>query len=184
MATSFIIDSVDANGKKYTKTVPYVNPDATNEQLRALAEGLNSLTSNTYVSGTRVEKTDFLDDGGLDRYACIVGNLAKISGESFNSEGVMTLYFRYLPLFDYDKIEDDPDVKITISGKKPRGATITTEPVAGQLKITITKPEGTTYQLGQKNIPFSVHINSTGGYAAATADFMLMGFDESEMEEI
>lgn len=184
MSTNIIFESTDSNGKKYQKAIPGVSSTATNEQLKTLAQSLNALTGNTYVGGTRVDRIDLDSDNGLNRYACVVGNLAKISGENFNAEGTMTLYFRYLPLFNYDKIEDDPNVKITISGKKPKGATITTTPVAGQLKITITKPEGTTYQLGQLNIPFTVSINATGDYAAATADFMLMGFAETEMEAI
>lgn len=59
--TSIIIETLDANGKKYQKAYPNVNPNATNAQLKSFAMTVTNLTDNVYTGGTRVIKVD-LDD--------------------------------------------------------------------------------------------------------------------------
>lgn len=56
--TNMYIDSLDTNGKKVQRSITNLNPDATNNQLRALAIGINALSTNTFGSATKVERTD------------------------------------------------------------------------------------------------------------------------------
>lgn len=51
---SIQITAIDQNEKKVTDKISYVNPTATNEQLLAFAEQLNSLTTNTYTGTTKI----------------------------------------------------------------------------------------------------------------------------------
>ena len=56
MKTSVILTSTDLSGKKLQKTLTNINTNATAAQLKTLAQGLNSLTTNTYVETGRVDK--------------------------------------------------------------------------------------------------------------------------------
>ena len=51
---SIQIASVDANNKKVTDKIPYVNPEATDEQLVNFAIMLEQLTDNTYTGTTKI----------------------------------------------------------------------------------------------------------------------------------
>lgn len=48
------ITSQDANGKKVTDKISYVNPQATDAQLTEFAQKLNSLTGQTYIGTTKI----------------------------------------------------------------------------------------------------------------------------------
>ena len=56
MATKVTIQiaAVDSNGKKITDKIPYVNPNATNEQLVNFAVMLEQLTTNSYIGTTKI----------------------------------------------------------------------------------------------------------------------------------
>jgi len=51
---SIQISSTDANEKKVTDKIAYVNPQATNEQLVAFAQMLLNLSNNTYLATTKI----------------------------------------------------------------------------------------------------------------------------------
>lgn len=54
--TNLIIQAKSSRDKNVTTTITYVNPQATNAQLIALADALNALTSNSktqYIKDTR-----------------------------------------------------------------------------------------------------------------------------------
>lgn len=51
---SIQIASVDANNKKVTDKISYVNPEATDEQLINFAIMLEQLTDNTYTGTTKI----------------------------------------------------------------------------------------------------------------------------------
>lgn len=59
MQTNIVINAT-ASGKKIATTITYVNPQATNAKLLALARKLNSLTSNDFISATKETKGEFL----------------------------------------------------------------------------------------------------------------------------
>lgn len=59
--TSLIITSTDTGGKTFNKTLTDVNAHATAENLQAFAQGLNSLTTNTFNSAALVERTEIVD---------------------------------------------------------------------------------------------------------------------------
>ncbi len=53
---SISIVTVDNTNKKQTTNVNYVNPEATNEKLREFATKLTALTTDTYLSMTKITK--------------------------------------------------------------------------------------------------------------------------------
>lgn len=59
MQVNVIINST-VNGKKKTTTLTYVNPQASNNKLLALAQALNALTVNTFVSASKETKGEVL----------------------------------------------------------------------------------------------------------------------------
>ena len=60
MQVNIIISARDPNAKKITTTVSYVNPQATNAKLLALAQALNAFTENTFTSATKEIKGEVL----------------------------------------------------------------------------------------------------------------------------
>ena len=50
------IVTVNSSYKKQTTNVSYVNPEATNENLREFASKLIALTDDTYLSMTKITK--------------------------------------------------------------------------------------------------------------------------------
>lgn len=56
MQTSLIINTTDQNDKALQKTVTFVNADCSASVLKTAAQKLNSLTTNTYVKTTRIDK--------------------------------------------------------------------------------------------------------------------------------
>lgn len=53
--TSLIIETTK-EGEKKQKSIPYINPNASNNELLAFAQGLVDLTNQTYESTTRLDK--------------------------------------------------------------------------------------------------------------------------------
>ena len=60
MQVNVIIKSEDNNGKKINTTLTYVNQQATNQSLLALAQALNAFTTNTFLSATKEIKGEVL----------------------------------------------------------------------------------------------------------------------------
>lgn len=56
MKTSLIISSTNSNGVSKQKTIPYVNPNATNQEMVQFGEGLVNLTNATYGGTYRIDK--------------------------------------------------------------------------------------------------------------------------------
>lgn len=87
--TSLTINSTQ-NGKKVTDKISYVNPNITTQQAVLLAQTINSLTNNAYISTTRQDTTDL--DGASGKPAfnfaafCTVKNpsTGKIAYHNFN----------------------------------------------------------------------------------------------------
>lgn len=51
---SIQITQNDATDKKITDKISYVNPEATNEQLKEFAQALVALTENSYTGTTKI----------------------------------------------------------------------------------------------------------------------------------
>lgn len=58
MPTTLQIEFSNPSGKKGTKNVPNINPDASDQDLNNFAKRLNGLTQNTWKGSLRVDKTD------------------------------------------------------------------------------------------------------------------------------
>lgn len=109
--TSVILTARDESGKDLQKSLTDINPDATNAQLMTFAQKLNSMTKNTYISTTRVDKincdtepgdtrptptltldktsdtvtniTDAMDDGSTNGYAYTISGTYTGDGDLF-----------------------------------------------------------------------------------------------------
>ena len=57
---SLVIQSTDTSAKKNTTTVTNINPEATNAQIKQLAQKLIAFTTDTYVSVTKITKEDVI----------------------------------------------------------------------------------------------------------------------------
>jgi len=57
---NIVITATTTAGKKKTTTVSYVNPQAANSKLAALAVALNAFTTNSYVSASKETKGEVL----------------------------------------------------------------------------------------------------------------------------
>ena len=66
METSLSMKTIAQNGTKNTTTLSYVNPNASDELLKTYAQKLASLTTDTYNSTTKIQKTD-LDSEAEDK---------------------------------------------------------------------------------------------------------------------
>ena len=53
---SVVINSKDSSGKNLSKTISSINPEAQPSDLKAMAQGLNALTKNTYDSAERIAR--------------------------------------------------------------------------------------------------------------------------------
>lgn len=56
MQTSLNITSVDATNKQQTKSLTYINPNATNAQLKSAAQKFTAISKNTYSDADRIIK--------------------------------------------------------------------------------------------------------------------------------
>ena len=57
---SLVITSTDTSAKKNTTTVTNINPEATNAQIKQLAQKLIAFTTDTYVGVTKVTKDEVI----------------------------------------------------------------------------------------------------------------------------
>lgn len=57
-----------ATGSKITTSVPYVNPNASNDALKEFALKLNAFTTNTYASTDRVETVNVDTESGRKQF--------------------------------------------------------------------------------------------------------------------
>lgn len=53
---SLVISSTDTSDKKQTNTVTHINPEATNAQIRQLAQMFIAFTTDTYVGASKITK--------------------------------------------------------------------------------------------------------------------------------
>lgn len=60
MQVNVVITQNDTSGKKLTTTISYVNGEASNAALATLAQSLNALTTNLYISASKETKGEIL----------------------------------------------------------------------------------------------------------------------------
>jgi len=79
MSTSLNIKMKTASNKDISQAITYLDPNSSNADLQGFAEGLVSLTTNTLVSTTKIDKTD------------ISGNFYTPTITIVNSEGASSI---------------------------------------------------------------------------------------------
>ena len=56
MQTSLNVTSLDGSNKKSTKSITYINPNATNAELKTLAQKFNAISTNEYQDAERIDR--------------------------------------------------------------------------------------------------------------------------------
>lgn len=97
MATSFTITQTTQSDKKITRSITNINPEASDGQIAALAQGLNNLTTNRLDGVDRVDKRDI--DTSETYYTPEVSMEVAV-GEASNytfADNVLTVKYNNLP---------------------------------------------------------------------------------------
>lgn len=151
MKTSVILTATDLSGKKLQKTLTNINSNATAAQLKTLAQGLNGLTTNTYVETGRVDKivcdletgkttpTLTLATASATKAAVAAAEGAYENEITYNGDGVLTVLTSGAGIVA--TIEDDT-LYVTFVGE---GATGT---------VTVYASEGSEYAAA--NVTFTI----------------------------
>lgn len=90
MQANLEIQSTTNTGKKETKNITYINPEATNSQLQNLSETLIGLTTNTYTGANRITEENVTSSGG----AKLQPTLTVSNGGTVTYNGDGQLFFR------------------------------------------------------------------------------------------
>lgn len=90
-SASLIIEST-SYGEKKQKTITDINPNARNSELQVLAQGINALTTNIYVGGTKVLKqniseSDSGDSGKTEPTLTLSKNTDGIINVNYDGDG-------------------------------------------------------------------------------------------------
>ena len=56
MQVSLNITSIDSSQNKKSKSLTYINPNATNAQLQTAAQKFTAISSNTYIDAERITR--------------------------------------------------------------------------------------------------------------------------------
>jgi len=65
--TSVVMDTVDQAHKQSSRSITYIDPNASNSDIKNFVEGLNGLTHQTLAAARRVDSTDIINDTRLTR---------------------------------------------------------------------------------------------------------------------
>lgn len=159
--TSLIITSTDTGGKTVNKTLTNINPGATKGELRKFAQGLNSLTTNTYEGAAIVQRTEIPTDANDPCFTVtpttIVHDRIKAGGTEFYG------------MFTYEYGNRVP----TLSGKKLSYLDITVSELG--FKIVNTTPSGELRQSRDANVTFTLTLPAQDSYRAASVDVTITG---------
>ena len=60
--TSVIMETTDSAQNKSSRSITYIDPDATSTEIKDFVVGLNGLTNQTLTNARRVDTTDILND--------------------------------------------------------------------------------------------------------------------------
>lgn len=122
MQSSLIIDLVDATGKKLQKTITFVNPAATNDQLEEFSQRLVALTTSTLTGASRVDKSS-------------------VTESYSNTQGAHTLIITYTDSAGQTKQKTIPNINPEVSNSTlqdfaQRLIALTTNSFAGATRIS------------------------------------------------
>lgn len=176
MATNIIIETTSASGKKLQKAIANVNPNATNYELKVFAQSLNSLTSNTYVGTTRIDRVD-ISDARSPRDPHFTITPAAIRLGTFNEEP-------YKVTCTLDYLGDDRTA--TYSGTIPTDGENTPLPVdvkAKQIVFDLTQIDGDVV-CGQDTLVLTFTLPATEDYDAATATVTFTSADATHSKTV
>jgi len=90
METSLVIKSKDTAQKEVTKSLTNINPNVSNANLKTAAQMFTSISSGTYYSATRVDKTDVDEQTGKTEPTLTVSD----NSYTYNGDGEI---FGYSP---------------------------------------------------------------------------------------
>jgi len=184
---SLTIEGTDAEGKKSSMKIPYINPNISNETMKDFAEMCAELSTDTYTGTTKTTEEDITnggEGGGLEDAGYTfwtnnselmpagVAQLSKYSGEELSFElQIVSKHGRGY----YSGVE-----ALTFSGKKPKGTELSL--FNGKFLCEFT---GATYDTtGQDTTlqQLQIHIAPTETAKGATL-YLYFDAKEADMEE-
>lgn len=180
MATNIIIETTSASGKKLQKAITNVNPNATNYELKVFAQKLNSLTSNTYVGTTRIDRVD-ISDARSPRDPHFTITPAKIRMGEFNNE---TTDPPYSQTFTFEYLGDDRIP--TYSGQLPiddQKANFTVDVKAKSVTLA-PSDEGCAITGGTATGTLVFKLPATADYDEATAELTFTSADPNYFKNV
>ena len=152
--TSLIVTSTDTNGKSFSKTYTSINPNASKGELRTFAQGLNSLTKNTYEGAAVVKRTEIPTD---PTDPCFVVTPTVIPHAKIMMSGAVVY-----GMFSYEGDARTP----TLSGKRPEYAQIQ----CNESGFTITNTLSYATFGGSVDCTFTLTLPAAGSYKAVSVD--------------
>lgn len=110
----------DPNGKSGSKTITDINPHARDYATKAFCSALVGLTDNTLTGLEKVERTDIMTPKNMTAYALSISHAAT-HRQAFKNKVLEVA-------LDYEDFADAAGWAMpTVSGTKPKDATITVE---------------------------------------------------------
>lgn len=169
----------DVSGKKSTKNLTDLSATATDAQIAALVEGLNSLTTNTLSQINRVETTD-ITNGGLENagYALSAGDtdveVPSIIKMSEWSELTVDAPWSAPLISKYGTGTQSGAQNLTFSGRKPVNSEV--KFTNGYVRV-VFKGDGHVFAQGTDLFQLQVHIAPTATAQGATLYLYLQGVE-------
>lgn len=166
--TSLIITSSDTSGKTSNKTITDINPATSVASVRAFAQNLNNLTTNTYEGAAIVTRTEIPTDA---TDPCFVVKPTVIPHDSINEPDEKVFGF-----FSYAGWGRTP----TISGQK-----------LSYIDITVNQNGFMIENVGQHaqisdidDCTFTITLPASPPYKAVSVDVTITGCDASNIIDI
>lgn len=99
--TSVNITYLDSKGKKGTKAITDINPNADNGSLKNFCSGLNALTNNTLTGVEKIERTDITSATAKPKLALTLSTIANSLKYTSSNEDGRLFNEVNLPAFTY-----------------------------------------------------------------------------------
>ena len=175
METSISMKTTAQNGTKNTTTLSYVNPNSTPSEMKTYAQKLASLTSDSYTSSTRIDKTSL--DESADK---LPRNIALWRGDEYgeNYVTVQAAMSNADKEHWYDIRYDGFDPCYVMFGN---GGTFEFETVFGGASVQgSTQYAGVAWQLGKaepfmSNNTITIYVPESDTHQSATLEISVTG---------
>lgn len=190
---SLTIEGTDAEGKKSSMKIPYINPKISNETMKDFAEKCAALSNDTYTGTTKTTEEDITNGGGStledvgysfypDDSNPATWNKAPAEFILKNTNGQSNAMFSIMLMSKLGDGYYSGAREATFTGYKPKGSTL--EFASSQGIVRIKLPDNPSYSTENGDYyQLQVHIAPTEQYAEGTI-YLYFFATEDDMEAI